>query len=134
MLRDYKNIVNAPNKKDVLLAFKNFIKDSTIVAHNLSFDFNFINAKLKQINIPVMKNRSICTLKLARKTIKTSKYGLENLNKILDINYPLRHRAYPDSLITLNVFHQIMNKMHQNLTQNIELNLNSVEDLIEFIK
>ena len=126
---DFSNLKNARSEREVLEEFKKFIKDSTLGAHNLKFDFNFINARLEKNNMQIMKNRSICTLKLAKKTIKTNKYGIENLNKILGINYPLRHRAYPDALISLNIFHQIIkeNNMHLNLDSNLE-------DLIAFIK
>lgn len=126
---DFSNLKNARSEREVLEEFKKFIKDSTIGAHNLKFDFNFINARLAKNNMQIMKNRSICTLKLAKKTIKTNKYGIKNLNEILGINYPLRHRAYPDALIALNIFHQIMKE------NSIHLNLDStMENLIAFIK
>lgn len=117
-------VVNSPTINKVLHNFKIFLKDSIFMAHNAMFDFNFINNKLVQNKIPVMKNRVICTLALARKTLKAEKYGLEFLNKFLGINYPIRHRAYADCFIALKVF--------ENSILNIPRELKIAEDLIDF--
>ncbi|RDU61640.1 3'-5' exonuclease [Helicobacter sp. MIT 14-3879] len=116
--------INAPNIKNVLERFKLFLKDSIFMAHNINFDFNFINEKLILNSIPPMKNLKLCTLNLARKTIASEKYGLEHLNKVLDINYPTRHRAYADCIIALKVF--------ENSILNLPNEVKNVKDLLYF--
>lgn len=119
-------LINAPNIKPVLEEFKLFLQDSIFMAHNVNFDFNFINAKLMQCELPPMKNIKLCTLNLARKTIVADKYGLGFLNEFLDINYPIRHRAYADCLIALKVF--------ENSLLNLPMGINSIKDLLLFTK
>ncbi len=119
--------INAPHIKQVLEKFKIFLQDSVFMAHNVLFDFNFINEKLSQNGFPVMKNRKLCTLNLARKTIKAQKYGLGYLNEFLDIHHPIRHRAYADCIIALKVF-------EKSLLELCEHNIKSAEDLIAFSK
>lgn len=123
---DSSMVANAPMIDKVLREFKIFLEDSIFLAHNAIFDFNFINAQLAQTKIPIMKNQVICTLALARKTIKAQKYGLEFLNGFLNINYPIRHRAYADCYIALRVFEEGL--------LNLPYDIKSVYDLIKFIK
>lgn len=119
-------LVNAPNIKSVLEEFKIFLQHNIFMAHNVNFDFNFINAKLEQCELPPMKNIKLCTLNLARKTIVANKYGLGFLNEFLGINYPIRHRAYADCLIALKVFeHSLLN---------LPLGINNIKDLLIFTK
>ncbi|RAX53912.1 hypothetical protein CCY99_05770 [Helicobacter sp. 16-1353] len=123
---DGSMIANAPKINKVLERFKIFLEDSVFMAHNITFDFNFINEKLSQNKIPIMKNRTICTLQLARKTIQAPKYGLGYLNEFLNIDYPVRHRAFADCIIALKVFeYSLLNLSNEIL---------SVEDLITFTK
>lgn len=119
-------LLNAKKPKIVLEEFKLFLQNSIFVAHNVDFDFNFINGKLLQHKIPPMKNIKLCTLNLARKTINANKYGLEYLNQFLNINHPIRHRAYADCIIALKVFeHSLL-----NLPSEIE----NIKDLLIFTK
>lgn len=119
-------LVNAPNVSQTLARFKAFLQDSVFVAHNVKFDFNFINAKLIQNKIPMMKNSFLCTLQLARKTIDAPKYGLGFLNEFLEINHPIRHRAYADCVIALKVFEQSLLSLPNNII--------STQDLLDFTK
>ena len=119
-------VANAPMIDKVLREFKIFLEDSIFLAHNAMFDFNFINKQLAQTKIPIMKNQVICTLALARKTIVAQKYGLGFLNEFLNINYPIRHRAYADCYIALRVFEEGL--------LNLSYDIKSVYDLIKFIK
>lgn len=119
-------LTDAPKINKVLEKLKVFLEDSVFIAHNVGFDFNFINEKLSQHKIPIMKNRAICTLQLARKTLRAQKYGLSFLNEFLEINYPTRHRAYADCIIALRVFEHSLLSLSSDIA--------SVEDLIDFTK
>lgn len=119
-------IADAPILSAVLRDFKVFLEEAVFMAHNLKFDFNFINAKLALCGIPLMKNARICTLALARKTICAQKYGLGYLNEFLDINYPTRHRALADCEIAIKVF--------ETSLLNLPPQVRSVRDLMHFSK
>lgn len=119
-------IANAPSLSAVLRDFKVFLEEAIFMAHNIRFDFNFINEKLFLCNIPPMKNARICTLELARKTICAEKYGLGYLNEFLDINSAVRHRALADCEIAIKVF--------ETSLLNLPPQVRSVRDLIRFSK
>ena len=119
-------IANAPSLNAVLRDFKVFLEECVFMAHNIRFDFNFINEKLFLCGIPLMKNARICTLELARKTICAEKYGLGSLNEFLEINSAVRHRALADCEIAIKVF--------ETSLLNLPPQVRSVRDLINFSK
>lgn len=116
---------NAPPISQVLQDFKAFLQDCIFMAHNLRFDFNFINSKLEMCGIPIMKNTSLCTLELAKKTIIAEKYGLGYLNEFLEINSTQRHRAIADCIIALKVF--------ETSLLNLPSDIATIRDLLAFI-
>lgn len=113
----------APTTHQVLEKFKIFLSDCVFMAHNLDFDYNYINGKLAQCSLAPMKNRALCTLTLARKTIAAPRHGLDFLNEFLGLNHAVRHRAYADCLIALEVFKQSL--------ANLEGEIHHIEDLID---
>lgn len=117
-------IANAPSSSVALRDFKVFLESSIFMAHNLKFDFNFINEKLFRYGIPPMKNARICTLELARKTLTAPKYGLGFLNEFLEINSAVRHRALADCEIAIKVF--------ETSLLSLPSEVRSVRDLIAF--
>ena len=120
------DLADAPPLRAVLRDFKIFLNDSIFMAHNLRFDFNFINEKLALCALPPMKNARICTLELTRKTICAEKYGLGYLNEFLGIDSAIRHRALADCEIALKVF--------ETSLLNLPCEVRSVRDLMKFCK
>ena len=121
-----KDLENAPDAKDVLVLFKKFLGDSLFVAHNVNFDYGFINKTLKDSGLEVMLNRKLCTIDLAQRTIASPRYALSFLNAFLEINTEKNHRAYADAITAMKVFE----KSIKNLPSFIE----NIESLIGFSK
>ena len=71
----------------VLPDFLEFIGGSTLVAHNIGFDMRFINAALKYMGQPIIKNETVDTLSLARKKCNAEKFSLRAIAKFLGVNY-----------------------------------------------
>lgn len=81
-----------------------FINDTTIVAHNIKFDYSFLQMEFKKTGYHLRSNR-LCTLELSKLLIPgIGAYGLSNLCKELSINNNERHRAKGDALATLELF------------------------------
>jgi DNA polymerase-3 subunit epsilon len=117
---------SAPTLKDVLFEFKIFLEDCVFVAHDIKFDYNFISNSLELYNYGKLENRKLCTIDLAKRTIKSDKYGLVTLKELLNIDIATHHRAYSDALSTKLIFDKCL--------KNLPAHVVTVEDLIGFSK
>lgn len=118
---------DAPNLKKVMYDFRLFLGDSIFVAHDVKFDYKFISLSMQKIGLPILLNRTICTISLAERTIESYRYALSYLNKLLYL-YPdaKHHRAMCDVLTTYELFKLCLSKIDESVK--------SVEDLISFSK
>ncbi len=115
---------DAPNLKDVLEEFKIFIEDDVFVAHNIRFDYKFISDSLKKYDLGELFNPKLCTIELAKRTFKASRYGLKYLKEEFDINIDGEHRAYIDALSTSYVFEKSL--------ENLPKEVKTTQDLINY--
>ena len=118
---------NAPNLKDVLFRFREFLGESVFVAHDVKFDYRFISGSLEKVGLLPLYNRSLCSIDLAERTISSYRYGLAYLNRYLHLHpEATHHRAMSDVLTTYKLFVKSL----ERLPAEIE----TVEDLIRFSK
>ena len=117
---------NAPKERIVLTKFKEFLADNTIIAHNANFDYNYLSKSMEKVGIGTISNRVLCSIKLAERTLKSSKYGLVGLSCELGFNIEQHHRALNDAFATVNIFNKSLEKLPKNIV--------SVEKLICFSK
>ncbi len=120
---------NAPFINNVLQDFKLFLEDSVFIAHDIKFDFNFISDSFEKYDLGKLRNRKLCSIDLAKRTIDAQKYGLKALKEELNINVQHHHRAYYDALTTYYIFMESLKNLNK-----INPNIKTVEDLIEFSK
>ncbi|MDO5724737.1 MAG: PolC-type DNA polymerase III [Tissierellia bacterium] len=93
-----------PLINEVIERFYNFFKDSVLVAHNASFDINFIRLALKNIGIEI-NNPIIDTLEFSRAIYPDAKsHRLGTLSKRLGVSLINAHRALDDAKATAEVF------------------------------
>lgn len=105
-------LINAPIIDDVLYKFKEFIEDMDIVGYCISFDWNFLLRKFKEICI-YPNNITFDVFALAKKTFpKEEKNKLIDVCERLNIKTDNSHRALNDTERTLEVFLKLkeMNK------------------------
>lgn len=96
-----------PLIEEVLPDFYKFVQDSILVAHNLTFDYNFISAKGKPMGI-YFDNERYDTLAIARKSLPGRRsYSLGNIIKEFDISLENAHRAVEDAEATAKLFLKI---------------------------
>lgn len=95
----------------VLDEFLTFIGNAILVGYNVIFDIDFLNAELKKIGNEVLKNKTICLLKEAKRKQKFLRdYKLSTVLKKYDISTDGLHRAYVDAkaeydlAVKLNIF------------------------------
>ncbi len=98
----------------VLPEFLEFLGDCPIVAHNASFDFNFIDHNVDKHLNSRLCNDSICTRKLANRLLwHLPSKKLSRLCDHFEIINEQAHRAMPDAKVTTKVFLNFMNILEE---------------------
>ena len=88
-----------------------FIGDRVLVAHNATFDYNFLNESLLRMKKPILKNAVIDTLDLARAVFpKQKRFNLGTLCKKYKVNYDSKvaHRADYDAEVLSSMFNLLL--------------------------
>lgn len=88
---------------EVFPALVAFVGDTMLVGHNVQFDIGFINAHLKQLNLPPLANPTLDTLDIARRLLILPSYSLEKVAQYLKVPQPEAHRALADVKTTHGV-------------------------------
>ncbi|WP_111707950.1 3'-5' exonuclease [Lutibacter citreus] len=100
---------------EALEKFINYVGNSILVAHHAAFDIEMVNAALKRMNLPKLKNKSIDTGILYKKLKgkKNKHFNLDVLCKEFNIPKHDRHTASGDAYITALLFLKIISKLKQ---------------------
>ncbi len=88
-----------------------FIGDSPIIAHNASFDMNFINAELKRAGYPPLpQDRAIDTVTLARRKFPGAQASLDALCRrfAIDTSERGKHGALLDARLLSKVYLELV--------------------------
>jgi DNA polymerase-3 subunit epsilon len=118
ILRD--SVLDRPNELEALKQFTTFLGDSIIVAHHTLFDITMINKALERNGISCLKNKTLDTAILYKKTLLDSplferkdNYTLDDLADKFDISKKDRHTAMGDAFITAIAFLKILKKLRE---------------------
>lgn len=105
-----EDVANCNTIDEVLPKFIGFIENYTLVAHNGSFDFSFIEKYLNELNIDYKNNSNIDTLYLARKYLpELDNHKLETLKEYFKLDN-VSHRATADCETTNTVYQYCKSK------------------------
>jgi CRISPR-associated protein Cas2 len=107
--------------QDALKAFVTFLSDMPIVAHNASFDMNFLLRACKKQGLPLLTNRSIDTHSLTRRLVKSLlNYKLETVAKHLGITQEEAHRGIGDCETTRLVYEKLIEMVDSPIEKPLE--------------
>lgn len=109
------DVVHAPKFPELIDEIKEFIGSSVLVAHNLQFDYSFLREEFSRAGVNLIKNETLCTLKLARKLhpdLKSKSLG--NLVKHFRITHKNVHRALGDSTVTAKLLIKFIKEATKN--------------------
>jgi DNA polymerase-3 subunit epsilon len=96
-------VANAPRFYEVAKEIVELTEDKIFVAHNVSFDYNFIKSEFKRLGYEYKRDK-LCTVKLSRKLIPGKRsYSLGRLCEELGIIIEDRHRASGDAKATVKL-------------------------------
>jgi len=106
------------SEKEAIEKFIKYIGNSVLIAHHAAFDIEMINAALKRMNLPKLKNKSIDTGILYKKLAgkKDNHFNLDVLCEEFNIPKHDRHTASGDAFITALLFLKIISKLKKERT------------------
>ncbi|MEO5931805.1 MAG: DEDD exonuclease domain-containing protein [Candidatus Kapaibacterium sp.] len=116
----------APKGGDVFPQIREWIaEDAIFVAHNVSFDYNFLQSSFRRHGIDEMRHAKLCTARLARRLLPAQKrWGLGHLTAHLGIKVQGRHHALGDARATALALIQMIELLQE------EHDCETVEDLL----
>jgi DNA polymerase III epsilon subunit family exonuclease len=99
-----EHVREAPIFADVAKELVEFIGDSLIVGHNVSFDINFVNAELARVEMPPLINERLDTMGLAVRLLRSlRKPSLDRVASAVGLSPRRVHRAGGDARLTAEV-------------------------------
>lgn len=105
-------VSNKPFIEDLLASFAEFCSDLPMVAHNASFDAQFLTNDIKKFEMPAPKGVVLDTLPIARKILPgLPNYKLGTLVQHLKIPSSEFHRAEADATYCGRLFSELVNRI-----------------------
>jgi CRISPR-associated protein Cas2 len=94
---------------EVIPEFLTFVEDLPIVSHNVNFDYGFLRLACQNLNLPLLSNRSIDTLSLARRLLDDVRdFKLQTLVEYFNIETDTKHRSLADCISTHMVYEKLI--------------------------
>ena len=101
---DQRLVASAPGFADIAGDFLAFLGGATFVAHNVHFDWRFLNAELLRARDGTLVNPRLCTVRLARALLPhVRRRSLDSLTWLFGIGVEGRHRALGDARATARI-------------------------------
>lgn len=98
-------VCDALELDEVLLKFKDFLREDIIVGHNVNFDVNFLYDNFLNVLNEPMQNNFVDTLRISRKLLpELEHHKLDNLTQYYNIKARDKHRALNDCVLTNKVY------------------------------
>ncbi|TVQ92852.1 MAG: hypothetical protein EA393_03020 [Bacteroidetes bacterium] len=127
-------VARAPKFYEVARDIVELTEGTVFVAHNASFDYNFVKSEFKNLGY-YYQRECLCTVKLSRKLIPGKKsYSLGRLCRELDIMIEDRHRAAGDAMATVKLFELLLEKRNNGMlleTLGMDFNNNPINPAID---
>ncbi len=103
-------VQKAPSFPQIARRILEITDDAVFVAHNATFDYNFIRAEFSSLGYDFVRP-NLCTVKMSRKLLPGhASYSLGNLTQALGITIQGRHRAGGDAFATVQLFDILLRK------------------------
>ncbi|MED4532158.1 ATP-dependent DNA helicase DinG [Metabacillus fastidiosus] len=131
-------VKDAPTFAEIAEEISSIIKDSYFVAHNVYFDFSFLQEELKQAGFEQLTCPILDTVELSRVMFPTANgYKLTEICGELNIEYVNPHRADNDAEVTASLLLTILKKIENlpsvTLQQLERLSKSFISDLDELL-
>lgn len=109
-----KDVRDAPYFEEIAPVLKSMLQDTVLIAHNINFDYPYLNDELTRTGFPALDNPAIDTVQLAQILLPTAPgYRLLDLTTYLNITLNNAHRANADAHATALLFLKLWQKAEQ---------------------
>ncbi|CAH1850105.1 ATP-dependent DNA helicase DinG [Leuconostocaceae bacterium R-53105] len=96
-----KDVADAPYFEELAPLLQNLLSDQVIVAHNVNFDYPYLNNEFERVGLPKLELEAIDTVQLAQILLPTAPgYRLIDLTRYLGLPLQNAHRASADAEAT----------------------------------
>lgn len=108
-----QDVRSAPLFDDVAATVYSLLSNTVFVAHNVNFDFPFLNAELEWAGYPSLPIKAIDTVTLSQILLPTAKsYRLRDLTSSLRIEHDHPHSAVSDAEATAHLLVDLLKRVH----------------------
>jgi DNA polymerase III epsilon subunit family exonuclease len=106
-------VEGAPQFEEVLPSLVDALAGGVFVAHNVSFDYNFLKTWLERVSGERFTRPHLCTVKLSQLLLdpSTGSRKLHNLARTFGIPLQNRHRAYDDAHATALILVELLKEL-----------------------
>jgi DNA polymerase III subunit epsilon len=111
-------VATAPEMKNEIAKFLEFIDGTVLLAHHAPFDLGFLAVEIEKSGLAFPNNLQLCTSLISRALLATTNHKLQTLVKELGLTGGEAHRAYDDAYACLQVFFKSCEKVSDNVTLN----------------
>ena len=117
-------LYDKPTFNKIADEFIEFVKNDTIVAHNIDFDIGFINYELQTCGKPSLQNTKVDTVTIAREKFPGQGVSLDALCKKFSIDNTQRekHSATLDADLLTKVYIELLDAREPSLDLKLEEN------------
>ena len=106
-----EDVEAAPTFESLCLEIYNLLENRLFIAHNASFDYNFIKDEFTAININFNENR-LCSVKLSKSLFpEYRKHSLDTIVERHNLIIKNRHRAYDDAYAVFKFLEKLKNEV-----------------------
>jgi len=111
-----EDLASAPPAAAVIPAFREFVGERPLVAHNAVFDVSFLRYEYARLGLG-FNHRSYCTLRLSRRTLPhLHRHDLVSVYTCLFNGLPAGvalHRALDDARLVADIWMELIRKRHE---------------------
>lgn len=108
-------LADAPSLNEVMTDFDAFVGDSILLAHNASFDMNFLYTAYERALGKPLRNDYVDTLRVARRALPQLQHRtLPDLCEAFEVVNEGEHRAYGDALATVQCYLRMREMVIEN--------------------
>lgn len=100
-----EQVENAPYFEDIAPIIKQLISDCVFVAHNVYFDYAFLNSELSRAGEKPLSTKCIDTVELSQVLFPTSQgFRVMDMADFLELSHENPHQALSDAYVTAELF------------------------------